>query len=88
MRIRDVQSRGFFSKEAGLKKAGCPLFFGKLPQKRSRQSAGLRHALEMLSVLLLAPAPQLPATDPAVQRLQTLQHAVACICWTEDELEV
>ena len=48
----------------------------------------MRHALEMLSVLLLAPAPQLPATDPAVQRLQTLQHAVARICWTEDELEV
>ena len=49
---RAVQSRGFFSKEAGLKKAGCPLFCGKLLQKRSRQSAGLRHALEMLSRLL------------------------------------
>jgi hypothetical protein len=51
---------------------------GALPKWLAQREESMRHALEMLSVLLLAPAPQLPATDPAVQRLQTLQNAAAC----------
>jgi hypothetical protein len=50
---------------------------GALPKWLAKREESMRHALEMLSLLLLAPAPQLPATDPAVQRLQTLQHAAA-----------
>jgi transportin-3 len=51
---------------------------GHLPKWLSARDSSIRAALDMLSVLLVAPAPQgLPPTDPTVERLRHLQLSAA-----------